>query len=78
MFVIELADGEEVTGESGQLTINQETGMLSVCRVMLRGNHDPLLAVGMAVGDAPQTRRRRQASLISSGRWTLQYNFTAK
>jgi hypothetical protein len=33
MFVIKLADGEEVTGESGELTINQETGVLTVCRV---------------------------------------------
>jgi hypothetical protein len=33
MFLIKLADGEEVQGESDELTINQDTGVLTVCRV---------------------------------------------
>lgn len=34
MFVIRLADGEEVqSGECDELTISQETGVLTVCRV---------------------------------------------
>jgi hypothetical protein len=33
MFVIRLADGEEVQGEFAELTINQDTGVLTVCRV---------------------------------------------
>ncbi|WP_373199162.1 hypothetical protein [Mycobacterium marinum] len=33
MFVIRLADGEEVTGECDELTINHDTGVLTVCKV---------------------------------------------
>ncbi|BBX97169.1 hypothetical protein [Mycobacterium lacus] len=33
MFVIKLADGEEVQGECDELSINQDTGVLTVCRV---------------------------------------------
>lgn len=33
MFVIRLADGEEVHGECDELTINPATGVLTVCRV---------------------------------------------
>ncbi|ORB83162.1 hypothetical protein B1987_04165 [Mycobacterium kansasii] len=33
MFVIHLADGEEVHGESEELSINQDTGVLTVCKV---------------------------------------------
>jgi hypothetical protein len=33
MFVIKLADGEEVQGECNELSINQDTGVLTVCRV---------------------------------------------
>ncbi|MCV7147081.1 hypothetical protein [Mycobacterium riyadhense] len=33
MFVIRLLDGEEIKGECDELTINQETGVLTVCRV---------------------------------------------
>ncbi|SON61641.1 hypothetical protein MSIMFI_03157 [Mycobacterium simulans] len=33
MFVIRLLDGEEIKGECDELTINQETGVLTVCRI---------------------------------------------
>jgi hypothetical protein len=34
MFVIKLADGEEIHGSaSDELTINHDTGVLSICRV---------------------------------------------
>ena len=33
MFLIKLTDGEEVQGECDELTINQQTGVLTVCRV---------------------------------------------
>ncbi|MCV7076790.1 MULTISPECIES: hypothetical protein [Mycobacterium] len=33
MFVIRLVDGEEIKGDCDDLTINQETGVLTVCTV---------------------------------------------
>ncbi|MDT5348598.1 MAG: hypothetical protein QOH91_1885 [Mycobacterium sp.] len=33
MFLIKLADGEEVHGECDELSINHDTGVLTVCRV---------------------------------------------
>jgi hypothetical protein len=33
MFLLKLADGEEVQGECDELTINEQTGVLTVCRV---------------------------------------------
>jgi hypothetical protein len=33
MFVIRMTDGEEIKGEVENLTINQETGVLTVCTV---------------------------------------------
>lgn len=60
MFVIRLADGEEVHGECDELTINPSNRRphgLPGRRV--RGNHHALLAVGVAVGDTPQAGGRR-------------------
>lgn len=67
MFVIRLADGEEVHGECDELTINPATGVLTVCRVDgVRGNHHALLAVGVAVGDTPQAGVGVRPSLVST------------
>ncbi|MCV6985888.1 hypothetical protein H7H78_10730 [Mycobacterium shinjukuense] len=33
MFVIKLNDGEEVKGDCDELSINQTTGVVTVCRV---------------------------------------------
>lgn len=60
MFVIRLADGEEVHGECDELTINPATGVLhGLPGRRVRGNHHALLAVGVAVGDTPQAGGRR-------------------
>lgn len=60
MFVIRLADGEEVHGECDELTINPATGVLTVCRVDgFEETTTQLLAVGVAVGDTPQAGGRR-------------------
>ncbi|CAM4378854.1 hypothetical protein MB901379_03291 [Mycobacterium basiliense] len=33
MFIIRLADGEEIHGENEEFSINENTGVLTVCRV---------------------------------------------
>lgn len=78
MFVIHLADGEEVHGESEELSINQDTGVLTVCKV---DGFEETTTHYSPIAWRTVTHRKRdigvRPSLISSARCWPEQDFTA-